>query len=298
MEEIHDEIEAFINRITALSAPRERAIFAVMRQSGLKPSAIKRLRLNDIETSKGIPFKIELPMEEPKPPAFIGKEAIVHLRQYFATRKENITSDNLVFANHKSPDKEINTKDISRTFRRAAEKVTNGKTPRLQLLSLVKFYRTRAKHYLKELKNHPNASDETYRNLYKKHALPFLEIENQIIVKPRAPKEWFNQKIQRQEKEIKEKNLKIAVTDEYISSILSLFYDNKGDWDTGENVKIGDNLIKLWQKASDLQLTNIVEFLNGRSQYIPVVDIVKELTKTLERILEPYKKLKRLNKSN
>jgi hypothetical protein len=74
---------------------------------------------------------------------------------------------------------------------------------------------------------------------------------------------------------------------------LSLLYDNKGDRDTGKNVKLGDNFIKLWQRASDKQLMNNLEFLNGRSKYIPCVDILEELTKTLENILKPYEEIEK-----
>ena len=90
----------------------------------------------------------------------------------------------------------------------------------------------------------------------------------------------------------------IARDNEYIGSILSLLYDNKGDWDTGENVKLGDNFIKLWQKASDVQLMNNLEFLNGRSKYLPCVDILEELTKTLENILKPYGELRKSSEKN
>ena len=85
----------------------------------------------------------------------------------------------------------------------------------------------------------------------------------------------------------------ISKDDEYLSTILSLLYDNKGEWETGENVKIGDNFIKLWQKVTDVQLNHMVEFLNERSTYIPYVDVLEELTKTLKNILKPYEELKK-----
>ena len=78
---------------------------------------------------------------------------------------------------------------------------------------------------------------------------------------------------------------------------MSLLYDNKGKWETRENIKLGDKFIKLWQEAKDVQLIHMVDFLNKRDRYIPYVDILEELTKTLENILKPYEELKKTRKS-
>jgi hypothetical protein len=288
-----DNLEADdIIRITALSPLREKAFFTIMRQSGLKPHIIKKLRIKDLELNSTVPCKIDFPERDLEPPAFIGEEAVNYTKQYLANRKD-LTSESLLFTIHTNPNKEINTKDVSRTFRLAAEKVTKKKPRRLKLLSLVYFYRNKAKYYLNELENHPLKGDEFYRNLYKKHALPHLEIEKRITIQKRAPRKWFNQKIESQYNQIRELKKTIAKDNEYISSIFSLLYDNKGDWETGENEKLGDNFIKLWQKVSDVQLTHMIEFLNERSVYIPYVDILEELTKTLKNILKPHEELKK-----
>jgi len=286
-----------INRITALSPPREKAFFTIMRQSGLTPNTIKHLTRGDLEPDLTAPCKIDFPERDLKPPAFVGEEAVNYLVQYLATRK-NVTPESLLFTGHKNQNEEIDTKYVSKVFRLLAERVAIGKTNRPRLFSLVTFYRNNAKHYLKELKNHPFEDDEFYMTLYKQHALPFLEIEKQITVQIRAPSKWFHGRIENQNKQINELKRTVVRDNEYIGSILSLLYDNKGDWDTGENVKLGDNFIKLWQKASDLQLTNNVEFLNGRSQYIPCVDILEELTKTLQNILKPYEELEKTSRRN
>ncbi len=290
---LKDNIEAEdINRITALCPVREKAFFTIMRQSGLKPHILKKLRIKNVELNSRIPCKIASSERELETPAFIGEEGLNYLKQYLATRK-NLTPESLLFTIHTNPDKEINIKDVSRTFRIAAEKVAKEKHRRLKLLSLIYFYRNRAKYYLKELENNPFQNDEFYRNLYKKHALPFLEIETHITIQKRAPRKWFHQKIESQNNQIEEMKKTIAKDNEYISSILSLLYDNKGDWETGENVKLGDNFIKLWQKTADAQLMNMVDFLNGRSEYVQYVDILEELTKTLENILKRYEESKK-----
>jgi hypothetical protein len=283
-------------KITACCSPREQAFFAIMRQSGLKPHIIKKLRRKDIELYSTAPCKIDFPERELEPPAFIGEEAVNYTKQYLATRK-NVTPESLLFTIHTNPDKKINTKDVSRTFRIAAEKVASEDHRRLKLMSLIYFYRDQAKPYLKELKNHPFHNDEFYRDLYKKHALPLLEIEKRITIQKRAPKKWFNQKIENQNNQIEELKQTIVKDNEYISSILSLLYDNKGNWETGENIKLGDRFIKLWQEVKDVQLMHMIDFLNERDRYVPYVDILEELTKTLENILKPYQELKKTRKS-
>ncbi|MGA2683259.1 MAG: hypothetical protein ABSF44_15845 [Candidatus Bathyarchaeia archaeon] len=288
---------ASINSITASCKPRERAFFTIMRQAGLTPSLIKKLRMKDLETTIQIPLKINVPSAEPKPPVFIGGEGIKYIGQYLATRTEELKPESLLFVNHQNINKEINTKDVSRAFRLAARKETKGDA-KLRLFSLVKFYRINAKHYLKELRNQPYVDDETLRALYRRHALSCLEIERQIVVQRHTPKKWFNQKIESQQNQIKDMEHKVALSNAYLSSILSLIYDNKGDWETGENVKLGDNFIKLWQKTLDKQLINGEEFLNGQSSYVPPVDILEELTNTLQKILKRYKEAKKVQKPN
>jgi hypothetical protein len=103
----------------------------------------------------------------------------------------------------------------------------------------------------------------------------------------------IQRRIESQNNQIEELRQTIVRDKEYISSILSLLYDNKGNWETGENIKLGDKFIKLWQEAKDVQLIHMVNFLNERKKYVPYVDVLDELTKTLENILKPYKKLKK-----
>jgi hypothetical protein len=287
---LYDDIKKDdINRITTSVPLREKAFFTIMRQSGLKPHIIKKLKIKDLELNSTIPYKINYSERNLKSPAFIGKESTNYIKKYLATRK-NLTPESLLFTIHTNQNKEINTKDVSRTFRIAAKKNLR----RLKLFSLIYFYRNNVKHYLKELKSHPSEDDEFYRDLYKKHALPLLEIEKQITIVKRAPTKWARQKIESQNNKINEMKKTITRNDEYISDIFSLLYDNKGNWETGENIKLGDNFIKLWQKIIDLQLTNNVDFLNGQSKYVPYVDILEELTKTLKNILKPYKNAKKI----
>jgi hypothetical protein len=178
-----------INKITEKCPPREKAFFTIMRQSGLPPHKIKQLKIRHVERilkpNTPIPCKINVLHE--KCPAFIGEEAIKYLKQYLATRT-NRTPESLLFTIKNNPNKEINTKDVSRTFKLAAQKlekakeityeVRRRKPSELRLYSLIKFYRKNAKYYLKELDNsNTPKDDEFYRKLCEEKAMPYLEIE-------------------------------------------------------------------------------------------------------------------------
>jgi hypothetical protein len=183
-----------INKITQLCPIREQAFFTIMRQSGLTPKTIKKIRIKDVERIleryTPAPCKIDIPQEKGKlgkAPVFIGEEAIKYIKRYLLTRT-NRTTESLLFTVRNNPNKEINTKDVSRTFRSKAQKcektknithkVMNGKPNELRLYSLVKFYRKNAKDYLTELNKYSSIKDdEFYRTLYEEKAMRSLEIE-------------------------------------------------------------------------------------------------------------------------
>ena len=276
-----------------------------MRQTGLTPKTIRRLKIKNLEPSTAIPRKIDIQQEprqekSEKPPLFIGEEANKYLTQYLATRK-SATPENLLFSAKNNPNKKINTKNVSREFRRALEKIEKenkyryglksaiiekSEKRKFTLFSLIEFYRENAKQYLTEIENNPNKNEEYYRKLYKEKALPFLEIESPIAYQKE------NRKLGSQIKEMKQT---IARDSEYINSILTLLYNNKGDPETGENEEIGDRFIELWKEVRKLQHKNLMDALKseGKIQLLPRLDIVEELAKTLKRIKKPYDELER-----
>jgi hypothetical protein len=203
-----------INRITERCQPRERAFFTVMRQSGLPPRAIKQLKIENLERilhpDTPIPCKIDIPHDKSR--TFIGEEAIKYLKQYLATRT-NLTPESLLFTIQNNPKKEINTKDVSRAFRLAAQKlekerkinyeIRRGKPSELRLYSLIEFYRKNTKYYLTGLHNKSTPKDdEFYRKLYEEKAMPFLEIESPTPTDIRRLKQQQQKEIERRDKEI------------------------------------------------------------------------------------------------
>jgi hypothetical protein len=207
-----------INKITALCPIREKAFFTIMRQSGLPPHTIKQLKIKHVEKilepDTPTPCKIKKGRLR-SIPDFIGVEAVKYLKQYLRTRT-NLTPESLLFTIRNNPNKEINTKDVSRTFRLAAQKFENqrkttfevrkGEPSELRLYSLIKFYRKNAKDYLTELDHdHSPKDDEFYRKLYEEKAMPSLEIEPPTQIEIHQLKK----EIERQNNEIK--NLKFQL---------------------------------------------------------------------------------------
>jgi hypothetical protein len=207
---ISDEEE--INYITSKCPIREKAFFTIMRQSGLSPNSLKQLKISDLDLTTETPCKVKSNTTQ----AFIGEEAKKYTIQYLRSKNSKATESRL-FTLHNS-DKEINTKDVSRTFRRLAEEYEKTKLinseKKLKLYDLVKFYRRNAKLYLKELKYNTGKSDDFYRKLYEEKAQPYLETETltmreiEINQNKKEIKE-LNERLERIERVIFPKTIKI-----------------------------------------------------------------------------------------
>lgn len=194
-----------IVQIMSVSKIREKAFFAMMAQSGLRPHTQKQLRLKHLESLDNVPCKIEVPKEIAKGKygayvAFIASDAIKYLKQYLATRI-NLTPESLLFCSHDDPEKPVNVKDMSRAFRLAARKleesgaidfeVRQGKPSELRFYSLRKWFSKQANQMGYENRNYlmghmVKGSDanykpqdpEFYRQLYAEKAMPFLRLES------------------------------------------------------------------------------------------------------------------------
>lgn len=199
-------------KITYDSFPRERAFFTLMRQSGLDPQIIKKLRIKNLEKilelDTPIPCKIEVPKEAnvKRHPAFIAPEAIHYLKSYLEQRKyrEKITSESFLFILHNKPNQEVNIKEISRTFKKKAHKIRKGK-PDVQLSKLTEFFWKKVEeakiepahaHYIIGDNFQPSrylpTDDEFYRRLYEQSLMNYLEIEQ---INYRAENRKLNQRL-------------------------------------------------------------------------------------------------------
>jgi len=230
-----------INKITEKCRQlREKAFFTIMRQSGLPPHAIKQLQIKHVERilepNTPIPCKIKRGKFR-NIPDFIGGEAVKYLQQYLATRT-NLTPESLLFTIRNNPNKEINTKNVSRAFRQAAQKleitkkityeVKERKPSELRLYSLIKFYRKNAKYYLAELDNNAPRDDEFYRKLYEEKAMPFLEIEPPTPLEIHQLKKQQQKEIRKLETKNKELTERLARIEESMLPVTRLYHEILG----------------------------------------------------------------------
>lgn len=225
-----------IVQIMALSKIREKAFFAVMAQSGLRPHTIQQLRLRNLESFEKASCKIEVPKGITKGKygnyvSFIGSDAVKYLKQYLATRT-NLAPDSLLFCSHGDPAKPVNVKDVSRAFRMAARKlekrgaidyeVREGKPSELRFCTLRKFFRKYANQMGFEHVNYvmghaTKGSDssytpkdpEFYRELYKEKAMPFLRLETNTPTETEKTIEKLKEQISNKNQRLQELERKI-----------------------------------------------------------------------------------------
>jgi len=291
--------------IQACQYPREKAFFTFMTQSGLPPHTISQLKIGDLERilNQNTPIPCKITRSEFKdPPHFIAEEAVRYLKYYLANRK-NLTPENLLFTTHNDQNQKINTKNVSRTFKLIAHKlaedkilaykINEGKPSELRLYSLTHFYKNNTKLYRKEARKNPLANDEFFRSLYKNHAMPLLKIETPLVIPSFKTKKRYQNEVEYLLSQVKEMTQTIATDNEYITSIITLLYNNKGDYETGENIELGNYFIELWKKTAEEQRQNMRECWNRRLKPVPYKDILEELTKTLKKIIKPYEELKK-----
>jgi site-specific recombinase XerD len=194
--------------IMANSKPREKAIYALMAQSGLRGHTIKKLRLKNIEdlNTERLSYKITIPQGISKGKfgshvAFIGEESAKYLRLYLATRTA-LTPESLLFCTHGKPNTPVNLKNLSRAFQTTALKLRKtgalnyevrekGKPSELRLYTLRKFFKRKCKEIGDEDTNYlmghtivgangnyAPRNPEYYRKRYEEKALPFLRLES------------------------------------------------------------------------------------------------------------------------
>lgn len=297
--------EAEIINITKECKIREKAFFTIMRQSGLPPRSIKKLRIGDLESilspNTPIPCKIEVPNKTF--PIFIGEEAVQYLKQYLEIReiKEQLTPTSLLFTAKKNPNKEINTKDESIAFARIAQKLRRRKEIRyesgtpseLRLTSLTQFYQRKAKNYLTELRKKSVPKDnEFYRKLYEEIAMPSLEIETPTtmeIHQLRKQHKQLQNKLRKIEDIILSKEIEYEISPEEMEEILRQIEWEKEHPEEAQQLeeKVKEAKEK-WEKHVDKYLEEHPEIKEQRQkEHIQLLETrINELEKTTKKIKE------------
>lgn len=147
--------------IIRAARPRERAFFAFMVQSGLRPETISNLQFKDLpelETGK-TPNLVKVSKEKTKGKfgayfSFIGEDTLSYLKAYLGTRsKESLTQDSHVFTDASGDGKtSIGTSQPSHVFTAIARKLkesgkltydvrTGRKPSELRMYGLRKYFR-------------------------------------------------------------------------------------------------------------------------------------------------------------
>jgi integrase len=202
------DIEAAeIVKILEVSAPREKAFYTLMAQSGLRPTTICNLRLKHIEpdfSSGKVPCLVNVPEEITKGQyhgyiSFIGEDAVRYLKAYLNTRRK-LTKDSYLFVNYGSENRMIfNT--VSSLFRKAVrilkekgvmdyEQKKADRPAEIRLYNLRKFFRKMAnqagfenvEYWMGHTGPGVDSSyrprdPEFYRKIYAEKAAPFLRLE-------------------------------------------------------------------------------------------------------------------------
>jgi integrase len=196
-----------ILQVLGISAPREKAFFNIMAQSGLRPTTLCMLKLKNLEPdfSQGkIPLMIKVPEEDTKGKfhayfTFIGEESVRLLKDYLNTRR-NLTPENYLFVNQGSEQPMIyNT--VSSMFRKAVrllkdkgvmnyEQKKADRPAEVRLYNLRKWFRKMAiqagfenvefwmGHTGPGVDEAYRPKDpEFYRQIYAEKAMPFLRLE-------------------------------------------------------------------------------------------------------------------------
>jgi len=295
-----------INKITQNSKIREKAFFTIVRQSGLKPSTIKQLKIKHLERIREpdtpIPCKISVLNEIEKAkfgqhPSFIAEEAIKSLKNYLMLReincKEKLTPESLLFVVNKNPNEQISVREMNRRFKRTAKRFLKGNPSLFQLNDLRKFFKQKSKEIGH---NHINyligeivdnsyipEDDESYRMLYQ-------EAKDSLNTEPAMRSSLYTREIQ-----IEDLKKQLAKDSKYIGSILSLIHemDNYSPDDPVDTHYIGDDLLELWQKAVDLQSEALLDRWTNNQKYPPYIDIPLTLTNIFKEIIKTYENLEK-----
>jgi site-specific recombinase XerC len=200
----HEEIKLILNA----SRPRERAFYAIMAQSGLRPNTICNLKYENIKEdfeNNRIPCRIEIPQEIAKGKyhsyfTFIGKEAVKYLKSYLVIRPKIDDEDYLFLSDDKR--KKVNPKSISKFFAQTVKKLhekemmelkqkKENKPHDIRLYNLRKWFRKYANQAGFEFvqfwmghtvnagqdKHYRPKDVEYHRKLYAEKAMPHMRLE-------------------------------------------------------------------------------------------------------------------------
>lgn len=221
-----------IAQIMAISTPREKAFYAIMAKSGLRPFTLQQLKIKNIENLNQERTEYQMTVNEEITKGkfgshitFIDQEAKKFLIQYLSTRP-NITEKELLFCAYEEPNIPINTKNMSRSFQHSARKLQktgnlnyeireNGKPSEIRLYTLRKFFKRMTKgigdedtnYLMGHIQDNYAPKDPEYYRLRYRQIIPNLRLETS------TPTETENQMTELR-KQLQDKDQKIKDLEE------------------------------------------------------------------------------------
>lgn len=237
----HEELKLILNA----SRPRERAFFAILAQSGLRPFTVCSLRFKHIKkdlVEERIPCKIDVPQEIAKGKyrghfTFISHEAVEYLKAYLHTRR-NLRNEDFLFVKEGTT-QEANPKSLSGLFSRTLRKLqekglidvkqkTRNKPRDVRMYNLRKFFRKHATpagfeyvqfwmgHVVRTgQEEHYRPTDvEFHRKLYAEKAMPFLRLETATPTETEKTIEELREQLKARDKEIEAMRDKMTERDQ------------------------------------------------------------------------------------
>ena len=181
-----EEIEEIIKD----AQPREKAYYALMTQSGLRPNEISNLKIGDLEglleENTPIPCMVTIRQEATKGKykpyfTFAGQETITSIKEYFKREKRtDLTPEDYLFTKV-TKDKETKETKITKTdsdlishiFRRTVTKLNNEKVLNFNNKKSEKANRNELRLYnlRKYFRNHAGQAGTDYVNFWMGHSL-------------------------------------------------------------------------------------------------------------------------------
>jgi integrase len=283
-----EEIEQIIKE----AEPREKAYYALMVQSGLRPQTISKLKIENIENlleqNTPIPCLIKIPQEATKGKyyeenfSFTSTESIKYIKEYLKReRNQQLKPNDYLFTRTK---KEIalDPDTVNHLFHRTAEKLRQehilnfetdtsnlkGKTitrNKLKLYSLRKYFRKQAtpagdhihlwmQHEAKlgVDKHYISRDIEHNRTIYKEKAMPYLRIESKT---PDQNEQKINELIETLKKE-------------HQKEIETIKNEHQNE----------DQKLRKQIDTIQTQLNKVIEFINKNTEFttVQIIDKIPE----------------------
>lgn len=273
-----EEIATILN----VSIPRDRAFYAVMTQSGLRPVTICRLQIKHIEYDRLLrgecPVKIDVPCKIAKGKyhsyfTFISEEAIHNLKSYLKTR--NVTKDSYLFIKTGSQNTPMKPSAFSAQFNKTIRKLRernvldfelrDNKPSELRLYNLRKFFEKFAHKAGEEfsefwmghkigVQDHYRSTDpEHHRMQYAEKAAPDLRIQTTT---PGATEKLLNDMdelknvLEKKDQEIQQLRKDIQHIRRYTDVLERIMGGDKG-FTQGEKSLVLERVIKLMKESPD-----------------------------------------------